>query len=81
MLLVNTIHFKAPWKIPFDRKDTRNEVFHLSWYKDTRVAMMTSEDSYSYGDLLGMRAHAVVIPYKASRFSKCNKNAFQARKL
>ena len=66
-ILVSTIHFKAPWKIPFDPEETRNAPFHLNPDEQIKVAMMTSEDRYAYGDLQDLNATAVVIPYKVGQ--------------
>ena len=66
-MLVNTIHFKSPWEIPFDPDETQRGVFYLNSTAQTQVDMMTSTDSYSSGDLGELNATAVVIPYKASQ--------------
>ena len=67
VVLVNAIHFKAPWNLPFQRENTRNTTFHLNSKEQTHVAMMTAEGKYSHGDLQELDATVVAIAYKVGQ--------------
>ena len=72
VILASTIHFKAPWQIPFEKEETRKASFHLNSNEQTQVAMRTAEDDYPYGDLQELDAQAVVIPYRVSSRIVCS---------
>ena len=70
VVLVNAIHFKAPWYTPFELDATSTATFHLNSNEQTQVAMMMSENDYSYGDFQELDAQAVVIAYKVGPFAR-----------
>ena len=67
VILVNTLHFKAPWEIPFELEGTRSATFHLNPNELIQASMMTSVGQYPYGDIQELNATAVVIPYKVGQ--------------
>lgn len=69
MLLINVIYFKAPWKYPFDIRDTRATTFFLDDGTLRNVAMMHATDNFGYGYLPTIRADLAVLPYKGDRYS------------
>ena len=69
IVMVNTVHFKSPWEIPFDIQETRRATFHLDSNDTTWAAMMTSEYPYSYADLHQLNATVVVVPYKVGQLT------------
>ena len=69
VVLVNTIHFKAPWEQPFKQQDTRNATFYLNSNEETYVAMMTAEYKYRHANLQELNAMVVVIPYKVGQLA------------
>ena len=70
VILVNTIHFKSPWQIPFDPDETRAATFYSNPNHQIEVAMMVSEDRYAYGNLPELNATVVVLPYKVGQLRK-----------
>ena len=64
MVLVNTIHFLADWKYPFDANDTRNRVFHTPT-QDIRTPFMNKSMSMHVVHVPG--AQGVLLPYTDER--------------
>jgi hypothetical protein len=48
LLLANAVYFKGRWALPFDRDQTRDEVFHLAGGSSVQVPMMHCEKHIRY---------------------------------
>jgi serpin B len=61
MLLINAVYFKGKWQVEFDKKLTRDDIFHLLDGTQKKVAMMSQSGRYPYYQ--GERFQAVSLPY------------------
>ncbi|XP_075165261.1 serine protease inhibitor 42Dd-like [Haematobia irritans] len=66
-VLVNAIHFKAKWKIPFFSTFKRN--FKINSIQEVQVDMMYENDTFRYADLPQYNAKALEMPYEKSDLS------------
>ena len=64
MLLLNAIYFKSDWKYQFFEENTKPRLFHLDKNKSIKVPTMFFKKYLIRGDLDGMDAEFVELPYK-----------------
>ncbi|AEV27925.1 serine protease inhibitor [Sphaerochaeta pleomorpha str. Grapes] len=65
MYLINAIYFKADWRTPFERSNTRENIFH------TPTGTITTPFMYRNGSFLYSNvdeSQLIVLPYKNERF-------------
>jgi len=65
MFLINAVHFKAPWKVAFDPKSTRDDVFTTSGGTQAQAKFLYNEDGnvgFTNNDVVAAR-----IPYASGR--------------
>jgi serine protease inhibitor len=60
MFLVNAVYFKSDWQVPFEKEQTRKEVFHAPG-RDVEVEFMHRTGRMSF--LSGRGATGVALPY------------------
>lgn len=65
LVLANAIYFKGKWEIPFDKKDTKLDVFHLTSGAEKQVPMMWRRGQFEYQSGDGFQA--VQLPYAGRR--------------
>jgi serpin B len=56
LVLLNAIYFNAPWDLPFDEADTRDEPFHLLDGDEEKVPLMHQRSDFSYTEGDGYQA-------------------------
>merc|ERR1711983_618581 len=61
LVLSNTVYFQSQWKVPFDKRRSRNDTF---LGKKLWAEYMVSESQIEIAELVDMGADLVVIPYK-----------------
>lgn len=66
LVLVNALHFKAPWNDPFAPGSARPEPFHVGPGKPVRVPMLSQKTRCGLKDMGGYQV--VSIPYAGGRF-------------
>jgi serine protease inhibitor len=65
MFLINAVHFKAPWKIAFDEKSTRDGAFTAAGGTDVQAKFLFSEEgNFGFAD---RTVTAARIPYASGR--------------
>jgi serpin B len=64
LALVNAIYFKSDWQTPFERRQTKEELFHVSAARATKAPMMHSAQGFNYLD--GGTFQALEIQYKSA---------------
>ncbi|XP_059225870.1 antichymotrypsin-2-like [Stomoxys calcitrans] len=69
MVLLNAIHFKGNWVIPFPETGTRDKDFHLDDRNDVKVKMMRVNGKFRYGEFEHLDATALEMRYKDSDLS------------
>ncbi|KAH8415940.1 hypothetical protein KR222_004330, partial [Zaprionus bogoriensis] len=69
LVLVNAIHFKGEWVVPFDVHYTRDEAFFLNEADSIDVPMMIVRSKFRWGNLRNLDAVALELPYKDSNLS------------
>jgi len=67
MVAINAIYFKDLWSMPFERPLTREQTFHTSDGRKTKVSLMSQWGSYPYYE--ESKFQAVRLGYKASRLA------------
>lgn len=67
LVLTNAIYFKAAWSHPFQSKATKDEEFHVSADKKTKVAMMNGNHRTNFFD--GGTFLALELPYENNDLS------------
>ena len=60
-MLVNAIYFKGQWQLPFNKQNTKPDVFSLDGGEQKEVQMMSRSGSYLYYH--GNDFQAVALPY------------------
>ena len=65
MFLINAVYFKSDWKVPFDKSETRNQIFHAPG-SDVDTAFMHRTGTMAY--LSGKDATGVMLPYDDGQF-------------
>jgi serpin B len=48
LMLINALYFKGAWTVPFEKEDTKDEIFHNGNRSDTAVPTMQIESSFNY---------------------------------
>ena len=66
LVLVNAVHFKAPWAEPFAAGSARPEPFHLAPGTTTNVPMLSHRAGCGFRAMDGFKA--VSLPYAGGRF-------------
>nr|AXY94718.1 serpin [Habrobracon hebetor] len=69
MVLVNAIYFKGSWKYPFSVDATCQKDFHVSRDVVKKVPMMTLKEHFRHGDLPGVKARFLEMPYSDENLS------------
>ena len=64
MILVNALHFKADWKLPFRSQRTQDKDFFLSNGTTKRVPMMDQTSHFEYAE--SESCQAICLPYKGN---------------
>ena len=67
LVLTDAIYFKGDWQTAFDKKETRDEDFHLSSARTIKAPLMHRAGGYNYFD--GGSFQALEIPYKSGELS------------
>jgi serpin B len=67
LFLINAIYFKGQWQFPFNKQDTKPDVFRLAGGEQKQVQMMSRSGSYFYTKGKGFQA--VALPYGSGRVS------------
>ncbi|XP_059612608.1 serine protease inhibitor 42Dd-like, partial [Phlebotomus argentipes] len=68
MILLNAVHFKAPWRVPFLERRTRKQLFRTASGRTVRADVMVQHPAdMRYTESAELRAQIVEIPY-ASHF-------------
>ncbi|XP_055688778.1 intracellular coagulation inhibitor 2-like [Lutzomyia longipalpis] len=68
MILINAIHFRAPWRVPFLERRTRKQLFHTQTGRIVRTDIMVQHPAdLRYTQSKKLQAKIVEIPY-ASHF-------------
>ena len=67
LVLVNAIHFKGNWAMPFDKTLTENAPFHVTAKKSVQVPMMTAPAEFDYAE--DANVQVVSLPYAGNRLS------------
>ena len=62
LVLTNTIYFKADWKFPFKKEDTRDQFFKISPEEQVKAPLMYQTGFFPYYDLND--AQLVELPYQ-----------------
>ena len=65
MFLVNAVYFKSDWQVPFEKNDTRKQVFHAPG-KDVEVEFMHRTGRMTV--MSGNGATGVALPYDDGQF-------------
>jgi serpin B len=67
LVLVNAVYFKGLWVVPFEKRATRDEPFHLLDGREVRVPLMCQSDQMLY--LHGTGYQAVELIYQGDELS------------
>ena len=67
VLLLNTAHFLAKWKVPFQPDETRPAAFHLATGKTVQVPTMHVEDNFA--QIGTANADVIELPYQGGHAS------------
>ncbi len=67
LVLTDAIYFKGDWQTAFDKKETRDEDFHLSPAQTIKAPLMHRAGGYNYFD--GGRFQGLEISYKSGELS------------
>ncbi len=67
LVLTNAIYFKGDWENQFDRKHTRQAVFHLDAERKTMADMMRQTHNFPYAKADGFAA--IELPYRGGAVS------------
>ena len=67
LVLTNAVYFKGKWENPFDKKQTRDEAFHVSGDKTTQAPLMRRHGRYRY--FAGDGVQVVDLPYAGERIA------------
>lgn len=66
MILVNAIYFNGNWAKPFEHSSPK--VWHMDGNVSKNVSTMHLRGRFKHGDLLGVDAKFVILPYEAEIF-------------
>lgn len=67
LVLTNAIYFKGNWLVPFDERQTQNQLFYLSSGETIEVPMMHQMEYWNYADLDGLQV--LELPYQGETLS------------
>ncbi len=67
LVLTNAIYFKGKWAQEFDKKLTKDEVFHVAKGKDVRIPMMHQDAEFRYGETDGCQV--LELPYRGDEMT------------
>jgi serpin B len=67
LVAINAVYFKGLWAEPFERKLTRDELFHMSDGRRVKTPLMSQHGSYPYHEESGFQA--VRLGYQNSRLA------------
>jgi serine protease inhibitor len=59
MAIFNAVHYKKPWAIKFDEKNTKKGPFYVSPGKSVQVDFLRDTEYHKYGALPELNAHAI----------------------
>nr|XP_014096706.2 serine protease inhibitor 77Ba [Bactrocera oleae]XP_036214158.1 serine protease inhibitor 77Ba [Bactrocera oleae]XP_036214159.1 serine protease inhibitor 77Ba [Bactrocera oleae]XP_036214160.1 serine protease inhibitor 77Ba [Bactrocera oleae]XP_036214161.1 serine protease inhibitor 77Ba [Bactrocera oleae]XP_036214162.1 serine protease inhibitor 77Ba [Bactrocera oleae] len=64
LLLTSTLYFKGQWQFPFNRSDTRREIFYdMNGKPVGEVEMMFQMTPFNYTRIQDLQAHVLELPY------------------
>ncbi|XP_075896624.1 plasminogen activator inhibitor 1 [Nelusetta ayraudi] len=72
LVLLNALHFKALWKVPFDPKLTQERMFHCANGSSVPVHMMRLTNRFNYGEFVtaeGLDYDVMEVPYEGDSLS------------
>ncbi|XP_036404808.1 plasminogen activator inhibitor 1 [Megalops cyprinoides] len=72
LVLLNAIHFRGLWKVPFDPKLTQERLFHCANGSTMSVPMMRITQRFNYGDFVtedGVDYDVIEVPYEGDDLS------------
>jgi serpin B len=69
LVLVNAVYFKGLWEVPFDKKRTKDEPFHLTAGLEAKVPLMARASAETMPYLQGEGFQAVELAYKGKGVS------------
>lgn len=72
LILVNAIHFKANWKLPFEETNTKEEPFHVSKTQTVPVQMMHIKKKFGFTHSEELKAKILELEYEV----KCHTDWF-----
>ena len=75
LTLVNAIYFRANWEVPFEKRRTQVQPFHLGFKNQVDVKMMQNNGDFKTGMISSLGARVLELPYKVGYkdfFSKIN---------
>jgi len=69
LVLTNAIYFKGDWAKQFDKKQTKDQPFHVTKDQQTTVPLMHRTANIAYGEFENGALQAVSLPYKGDALS------------
>ncbi|KAJ8282009.1 hypothetical protein COCON_G00045280 [Conger conger] len=72
LVLLNAIHFRGLWKVPFDPRMTQERLFHCANGSSVPVPMMHITQRFNYGDFVtedGVDYDVIEVPYEGDSLS------------
>ncbi|KAI1898862.1 hypothetical protein AGOR_G00076770 [Albula goreensis] len=72
LVLLNAIHFRGLWKVPFDPRLTHERLFHCANGSSLSVPMMSMTYRFNYGDFVtedGVDYDVIEVPYEGDSLS------------
>ncbi|KAJ8416804.1 hypothetical protein AAFF_G00326820 [Aldrovandia affinis] len=72
LVLLNAIHFRGLWKVPFDPRMTQERLFHCANGSSVPVPMMSITQRFNYGDFVtedGVDYDVIEVPYEGDSLS------------
>ncbi|XP_023688170.1 plasminogen activator inhibitor 1 [Paramormyrops kingsleyae] len=72
LVLLNAVHFRGLWKVPFNPRMTQERLFHCANGSSVPVPMMQITQRFSYGDFItedGVEYDVIEIPYEGDSLS------------
>ncbi|KAJ8254826.1 hypothetical protein GJAV_G00197770 [Gymnothorax javanicus] len=72
LVLLNALHFRGLWKVPFDPRLTHERLFHCANGSSVSVPMMSITQRFNYGDFVtedGVDYDVIEVPYEGDSLS------------